>query len=438
MKNSLVPTSEVLRPILTLGVGAVVAQLIPFVMSFILARLYSPDDFGELGLFINYAGILLILASARYELAIVRARSDTEARAVAVLSICLVVAFCVLLWLVVGVSDLLPSNYVSNIPGRYLLPAFVLASALFQIQLGVRNYQERYKSITVLTISRNVIQAISRLLLSLAHGLNGLIWGAFAGVGGAFLLSLRGFPGLWRGTSRLRLAAAARRYANFPKYVLPSSLLNTLSTNLPVILFALFFAERQVGYFTMTTTLLYLPVSLLAASIGQVFYKKASVWELGKVADLAWHILRFSGILSGVAFAIILSAGTPLFAFLLGDEWREIGGYATLLLPWFVLVLCFSPLSMIFDAKDHQRTEMWLNVAAFVCRTLAVVVGGHAALSAESVVLLYALGSIVGWFVEGVIIMRILRLHQARMAAFLSYMSLLLLVWGIYIWYKYI
>ena len=438
MKNSLVPTSEVLRPILTLGIGAVIAQLIPFVMSFVLARLYTPDDFGELGLFINYAGILLILASARYELAIVRARSDIEAHAVAVLSICLAVAFCLLLWLVVGVADLLPPNYVSRIPGRHVLPAFVLFAALMQVQLGVRNYQERYKSITVLTVSRNVVQALSRLLLSLTHWLNGLVWGTLAGVVGAFALSLRGFGTMWRGMSVRRLAVAARRYANFPKYVLPSSLLNTLSTNLPVILFALFFAEQQVGYFTMTTTLLYLPVSLLATSIGQVFYKKAAVWDIGRVADLAWHILCFSGVLSAVAFVVVLSVGTPLFAFLLGDGWEAIGCYASLLLPWFVLVLCFSPLSMIFDAKDRQRTEMWLNVAAFACRTSAVVVGGCAALSAECVVLLYALGSIAVWFVEGVIIMRILQLRRTRMVAFLSYMSLLLLVWGIYIWYKYI
>ncbi|HIT82789.1 MAG TPA: oligosaccharide flippase family protein, partial [Candidatus Avibacteroides faecavium] len=215
MKNSLVPTSEVLRPILTLGIGAVIAQLIPFVMSFVLARLYTPDDFGELGLFINYAGILLILASARYELAIVRARSDIEANAVAVLSVCLALAFCLLLWLVVGVADLLPPNYVSRIPGRHVLPAFVLFAALMQVQLGVRNYQERYKSITVLTVSRNVVQALSRLLLSLAHWLNGLVWGTLAGVVGAFALSLRGFGTMWRGMSVRRLAVAARRYANF-------------------------------------------------------------------------------------------------------------------------------------------------------------------------------------------------------------------------------
>lgn len=438
-KRHLVTTSEVLRPILTLGVGAVVAQLIPFFMSFILSRLYAPDQFGELGLFLNYAGILIILASARYDLAIVRARSDAEAFALSVLSTGIALAFCCLLWLVAGVSDVLPDNYVSEIPLKYALPVFVLLSVVMQTQTNLLNYYERYKAITKVNVSRNVLQAAFRLLLSLAQRINGLVWGAFAGLAGACLMSLHSLRNvIGQSISPRRVRAVARRYVNFPKYVLPSSLLNTLSTNLPVILFALYFSQEEVGYFTMTTTLLYLPVSLLGSSIGQVFYKKSAIWEPDRVGDFAWQILRFSGLLSLVAFVIIMAAGRPLFAFLLGDEWRAIGDFATILLPWFILVLCFSPLSMIFDAKDKQRTEMHLNVAAFVGRNGAVLIGGLAGLTSLQVVLAYCICSIAVWMVEGVIIMRIVQMPQRRLSLALACLSSMLIVWGVYVWLEYV
>lgn len=438
-KLHLLATSEVLRPILTLGAGAVVAQLIPFVMSFVLARLYTPEDFGELGLFLNYAGILIIIASARYDLAIVRARSDDEAFALSALSLCISLAFCCLLWLVAVVSDFLPCNYVSQVPSKYLLPFCVMLSVLFQVLANLHNYYERYKSIARMNVVRNIVQAIARLLLSLQQRVNGLVWGVIAGFAGACLVSLRVARSVCDlRVSTRRLYCAARRYANFPKYVLPSSLLNTLSTNLPVILFALFFDECDVGYFTMTTTLLYLPVSLLGSSIGQVFYKKSAVWELPKVCDFAWQVLCFSGILSLVAYVVIMLSGRHLFAFLLGEEWRVIGDYATILLPWFVLVLCFSPLSMIFDAKDKQRTEMCLNITAFVGRTVAVLACGHASFGAEQVVLAYCLSSVAVWMAEGVIIFRILGMPRRKSLLFFIILSLALFVWGGCVWSRYV
>lgn len=438
-KRFVAHNSEIIRPILTLGVGSVCAQLIPFVMSFVLARLYSPEAFGELGLFVNYAGILLIIASARYELAIVRARTPSEAASISFLSAGIAFLLCLFLTILISITDLCRWEYIRGVSGRYLLPAFVFFSALFQILVNYQNYTEGYKSIAYFTVFRNIIQAIARVSFSFLSYMNGLIWGALTGViGGCLLFFVRKLTFPWHLVSPRKIGYVLRRYVNFPKYALPSSLFNSLSTNLPVILFALFFSKQEVGYFTMTTTLFYLPVSLVSNSIGQVFYKKASVWDSGKTAHFCWLILCFNGLLSGLVLAFLLGMGSPLFAYLLGEEWQTIGDYAILLLPWFILVLCFSPLSLIFDVKDRQRTEMYLNIAAFTTRVAAILVGGYGALSAQDVILGYGLCGVVVWLIEGLIIFRIVKVPALRQWAFIVYLSGLVIIWGIYVWYRFV
>ena len=115
-KRFVAHNSEIIRPILTLGVGSVCAQLIPFVMSFVLARLYSPEAFGELGLFVNYAGILLIIASARYELAIVRARTPSEAASVSFLSAGIAFLLCLFLTILISITDYADGNIFEVYP----------------------------------------------------------------------------------------------------------------------------------------------------------------------------------------------------------------------------------------------------------------------------------------------------------------------------------
>ena len=420
----------VLRAVLTLGIGSVCTQLIPFAMSFVLSRLYVPEQFGGLGLFVNYAGILLVIASARYELAIVRARTDSEAASISFLALAVALGFCLLLYGGLGVSDALGWQYIRELPERYLLPLFVFCSALFQILLNYHNYHENYGAIASYSIFRNLIQAASRLALSFASRLNGLIWGAMVGVAGGCLLFLRRRPQIpLRLVSRRKVGYVARRYANFPKYALPSSLLNSLSNNLPVILFALYFSRTEVGYFTMTTMLFYLPISLLSTSIGQVFYRKASVWPAGETARFAWTMARFSGALAALMLGALLVLDRSVFELLLGAEWGSVRDYAVLLLPLFMLTICFSPLSLIFDVKDRQRTEMFLQASAAGLRMASILLGGWLSLSALQVALLYALSGVAVWGVEGAVIFRLVGLPMRRRLQFVLFMALLCALW---------
>lgn len=149
-----------------------------------------------------------------------------------------------------------------------------------------------------------------------------------------------------------------------------------------------------------------------------------------KSAHLGWLVAYFSGVLFTLVALLLVGGNRYLFAFLLGEEWDVIGDYSVILLPWFVLALCFSPLSLIFDAEDKQSKEMCLNIMAFVLRIAAIFIGGSLAYSAKQVVLFYTFGSIWVWIIEGWVIFRILNISVKRRLLFFAYLFILFAVWG--------
>ena len=79
MLNKLKPKSEFSKNVLTLMTGTTIAQAIPIAISPILTRIYTPEDFGVLALFVAITTIFGTIANARYELAIMLPKKDEDA-----------------------------------------------------------------------------------------------------------------------------------------------------------------------------------------------------------------------------------------------------------------------------------------------------------------------------------------------------------------------
>lgn len=94
--------NEFNRNVVTLLTGTTVAQAIPVMISPILTRIYTPEDFGVLALFIAITSIFGSIANARYELAIVLPEKDEDA--VNIVALCILIAFSISVGLFVAVS----------------------------------------------------------------------------------------------------------------------------------------------------------------------------------------------------------------------------------------------------------------------------------------------------------------------------------------------
>lgn len=81
--------SNYLKNITTLMVGTTIAQLVPILISPLLTRLYSPDNFGQVALIMSISSILTVFATCRYEMAIILPKETKDA-----LSLVMLILFC--------------------------------------------------------------------------------------------------------------------------------------------------------------------------------------------------------------------------------------------------------------------------------------------------------------------------------------------------------
>lgn len=426
--------SEILRSIFTLSSGSVLAQIIPIIMSVILARLYTPKDFGDWGIFSSIVTILTVIACGRYEYAILRPRRYVDALNIVCLSLILSLSFCTLLFVILFISDFLQIRVISDLTGKYWIPVYVLMSAGLQIFSNYANRFERYKVIAYYSIIKSTTQALTRTLLGILKVSNGLIIGAVIGVTGGVYYTFYKFKiinALKRSYSFTRIKELAEEYKGFPFFELPGGLLNALSTNLPLILLAVFFSKDIVGFFSMAIYLLYIPIVFLGNAMGQVFYKKACTWkDERQVANLAFKMLKLNFILGIFPILLLVFFNDQVFVLSLGTQWGSCGNYALLLTLWIWAVFCFSPLNFIFFSKDKQKITFYIYLILFILRVITVLVGGLLD-SILFTVFVYGLVGLILTCVQGYYAISLcgISLHKCINIKSMSVIALVALLW---------
>ena len=93
--------SELLRNTSILISGTALAQLIPILLQPVLRRFFSPEIFGAYSVYLSLIGILIVISSFRYELAIILPRKDKEAAGVFFLALIVNLIFNILLLLII-------------------------------------------------------------------------------------------------------------------------------------------------------------------------------------------------------------------------------------------------------------------------------------------------------------------------------------------------
>ncbi|MDE6493385.1 MAG: oligosaccharide flippase family protein [Bacteroidales bacterium] len=426
--------SEIVRNVATLSVGSVVSQLIPVLMSFVLARLYAPQDYGDLGVFVNCAGILTVFSCGRYEYAIVRPQREVDALNLMALSGMIAVGVSLLTFAVFAVGTALKVAPLAQFPCKYGLPLVLLFMAVFQILGNYANRCEKYRILTASNIVRSVVQALTRLGLGVLQVGTGLITGCMAGWAGGcavYAAQARLSGAVRRCFSWKRIGELAVRYKDFPRYLMTGNLLSALSNNLPVLILAAFYSKESIGYFSMALAVLYLPVMYVGVAIGQVFYKKASAWQIESTNRLAGRFFLFSAVLAILMFSVLLAGGPSMFRFLLGEHWGTVGLYSIYLSPWLMLVFCILPLGWIFDARDRQKTEMGLKLLSFIVRIAVVLAGSYCGLSFAAVLLLYSASGVGLCLLEGYFIYKTLQMKAdvRQKTIFFVCLAAVLAVW---------
>lgn len=365
-------SNETTANFLKLFTGSVMAQAIPFAFEPFLTRLYTPSEFAVLALFISFSNLFAVIATGRYELAIMLPSTNKKAIDLVALSliICLAVTLLTLVIVIVfnsNIGSLLNNNSVR--PFLYFVPLMVLFTGIYQ----TANYWlSRNKQFSGVATSR-VVQTISGSSLSLAAGFFragalGLIASYLLGLFFSFVTLLssvkRNDYKLVVKTRRSDLVKAARVYKDFPRINTLHAFTDILQQSLLIFLLSYFFNETVVGSYSRTFRLMAAPASLIGAALGQVYFQQASrLYANGEsIAGLTRRMMKNLTVVSLLGFGFVFFTGEDLFAFILGSDWRVAGSYASTISPWLMLNLVISPVSSIPLITGFQKTAFYLSL----------------------------------------------------------------------------
>ncbi len=363
----------------------VVAQAIGLAVYPVLTRLYAPDDFGLLNLFLSIGGVLVILATAEYQYAIVLPKDDKRARAV--FHVGLFVLLCVVLLTGLSVVFSHPIARLFNTPDLgmwyWLMPLYVGASGLWVLLNYHYTRQRQFGRISRYQLSQSVLNAGAKISFGFAGVLQGgliissvlaPLLSVIASVAAAWK---RGLRGLFSRPDKSECRIAAREYANFPKYSLPRALVNNLSGALPSLLLTPFFGLANLGFWGMAMTLAFRPLNMISQSLYQVLFENTAQ-RVNQRMTIRPTIMRFVclTLLVAVPCFVALYFVLPLLTrWLLGAEWEITGHYIRVMLPWLLLSVLVAPICFLSDIFQQQKIGLYLEVLLIVLRLLGLGIG---------------------------------------------------------------
>jgi cbb3-type cytochrome oxidase maturation protein len=361
------------KRVMTLMSGTMVAQIIPVTISPILTRIYSPAEFGSLALYLAILAVVSVLGTMRYELAIVQSKSTEDAKAL--LHLCLVTSASMSFFflIVVVVYDYMNFDWFdSQIPNEllYLLPVslflngFVLSFRYWLLR------QNQFGKLTGTAVAQSGGTGTGQISIGLGQTSNGLIFGQVLGqfLAGFYMViaGIKTDKRVFRGYSWSLSRRQAGIFSNMPKYSLVGSMADVLAVQLPVLFITKIFNSVVTGYFSLTVRVLNLPLVALSGALSQVLFKKVSDLALTNPERIKPLLIKIHLVLVCMMIpfvALFFLWGEDLFGFVFGENWRQAGYMASVLVFGVAVRFSVSPLSIVMAMKENVRLGMYWQLA---------------------------------------------------------------------------
>jgi len=384
MRKYLKPTTEFGRNIVKLLTGTTIAQAIPVLITPVLTRLYTPEEFGVFALFFSIVTIGALIATGRYEVAMMLPKSRANAKHLILLSLSISAVFNISL-LVILFLYLEPIENVLGISNAstwiYLTPLSIFILSAYNIFNYWLSRNRLFQFISVSRVLQSTLISVVQLIIGLAFKLkSGLI---ISDVIGRVMTMVYIFHHIKKkdkfSFSKKRMMVLSARYKKFPIYELPASTFNSAAFQSPFFLIPIFFGTIMSGLYFLVFRVVMLPVSLIGSAFLEVFRVQSTedMRTLGNCTKVFKKtlILLF---LCGVPPTLILLIWAPeLFAFIFGDTWYQAGIYAQILAPVAMIRLISSPLSYMFFLKEKLQLNLIFQMTYFGLIILSITVGAY-------------------------------------------------------------
>lgn len=362
--------------------GSMLGQLIIFATLPILTRIYTPEQFGEMTIFMQIVSVLLVLVSFRLELGIVV--EDDRKKSFTLVKLALLTSF--LFTVLVTLATVFPYSYwlkyfklSSDTTWFYLIPVALLLNSWGEILVQWQTRERRFKTISAGRLSGSIFSTLVKVFYPAKFGAHsyGLILGQLA----LFLITvIIYFPkkvvSLFQFNFK-QMKEVLIKYKNFPIWGTPAALINTLGFALPVMILNNLADKETVGFYGNAVKVIFTPLTVLSMSFSQVFFEHISriKHQMYEANNYVLYTLKRIVIIALFPTLFIVLFGKPVFSWLFEEQWEMSGYFAQITMVYFFVIYLTSPFAAAFTIYDKLKSQLWFTLLFTVVNNVALVLG---------------------------------------------------------------
>jgi O-antigen/teichoic acid export membrane protein len=367
--------------------GNAIVLGIGFLLTPLIARVYGPTAYGQFAIFTAIASLIQPISTFQLPAGYVAAKDDEQFSAI--IKISLTTLLLVTLFVFVGGIIYITFGPIQKFPSQLALalPLYLFFAGLFAVSRGWNIKLEEFKR----SAQSKVVATLAGKSTTLGYGwfLGQSAMGMVTGSIVAFILESAGYvsKGMWRDIKQVFHTRTTFNFVwqtmhdfiEYPKYVTTNSIINNFSTQIPIYFIAAWYTTDKVGLFSLSLSLVIIPINLVGVSIGSVFLPKISaiikedVQRNSTIIDL-YNKLFYPGLIALILLAISLSFVLPL---ILGSDWQGTGDLAALIASSYAMSIVALPLANTYRLINYERANLILTIIFLLLKVLVMSLALH-------------------------------------------------------------
>lgn len=375
------------------------SMLLQMAVSFILAGLLVPEDYGTIAILTVFSTISLLIVDSGYSQALIRKPDPTQQDYTSVFAFNLC-ASVVLYGILVAASYPL-AQYYNRPEITHVAPVLFLVlpvNALCVIQNTILTRKFDFRRLSTITFFSSMIAGIAAIAMALlGAGLWALVWQrVLTLVAKAIMLWLFGS---WRPSGRIS-TSPLRQMAPYSYRLLATDMLTGIYNNVAALFIGRMYTLSQLGYFSQAQKLKDLPVTSTVQAVQNVTFPAMSniTDDEAKFAESFRKVLLVTGFVMIPMMLGLIAVADDMFE-MLGQKWMPTVPYFRI----FCLTGITTPIAMIayntlkvrsngriiFRLEIIKKSIMTLMFIITIPISIKAVVWGMAAMSAVEMALTF-------------------------------------------------
>jgi O-antigen/teichoic acid export membrane protein len=369
--------NDFIKSVLMITGGTVFAQALSVLLSPLITRLYTPDDYGILTTYSALLGMICLLSVLAYDMAIPIATDDNNA--LNILVFCLAILFCTTMFLTLfmitaGELVLKLFKFEELLQYRAFIPIGFFLTGLYTVFSQWALRKKDFSAISKTKYSQSIVGNSTKLICGFVRpNAVWLIIGTILSQSAGIVTLIQSNKKYFRGAlNRFKYKDAKKlmiRYKAFPLYSAPGLVIISASGQLPIIFLSLLYGPSIVGLYGLAHSITFLPMTVIGKSVQDVFYGEAA--SLGKsnprqIKKLSNSLLKKLIVLGMIPTLILIIFGPMLFSIVFSSDWKVAGIYSQILAIYVFFHFIFHPISSVFLIFEQQKKIIILDILRLI------------------------------------------------------------------------